>query len=166
MVSGLRVLAENALSLLMAVRRLAQIAHQDRDAVSLGDNDIAKIVQRTYHADAADNIALLAACDAAAACIRTVVVDCRNHIIEADAITLQLGRVELKLILHGETAEVVNVDHAGHLLQCRDNDPTLDFRKFHQVLGVRLQRIAVDFTNRACYRIEARLDAGGQIDLR
>ena len=55
------VLAENARSLLMAVRCLAQIAHQDRHAVSLGDDDIAEIVQRAYHPDAADNIALLSA---------------------------------------------------------------------------------------------------------
>ena len=78
-------------------------------------------------------------------------------------ITLELGRIELQLILHGETAEVVDVDHAGHLLQCRDDDPALDFRKLHQVLGVRLQRITVDFADRAGYRIEARLDAGGRL---
>ena len=159
------VFAENALALLMAVCRLAEVAHQDRHAVSLGDDDIAEIVQRAHHADAADNIALLAARDAAAAGIRAVVIDRRDHVVQADAIAKELGRIKLKLILHGESAEIIDVSHAGHLLQCRYNDPALDLRKLHQVLGVRLQRVAVDFADRARYRIEARLDAGREVDL-
>ena len=154
------VFAENALALLMAVCRLAEVAHQDRHAVSLGDDDIAEIVQCAHHADAADDIALLAARDAAAAGIRAVVVDRGGHIVQADAVTLKLGGIKLKLILHGEAAEIIDVSHAGHLLQCRDDDPALDFRKLHQVLGIRLQGVAVDFADRTGYRIEARLDAG------
>src|SRR5208337_1251448 len=110
------ILAQNTLTLLMAVCRLAEILDQYRHALSLGDNDIAKIGQRPYHADAADNITLFAARYAATARVRAVAVDRRDHVIEADAIMLKLNGIELHLILHGETAEVADIDYTGDLL--------------------------------------------------
>ena len=69
------------------------------------------------------------------------------------------------MILPGEATEIGDADHAGHLLQCRHDDPALDFRKFHQVFGIRFQRVTVDFAGRASHRQKGRLDAGGQADL-
>ncbi len=116
---GIGVLAEDALALLMAVAQNAEIAHQDRDAVSLRDDDVAEILERADEADAADDVALLAAGDAAAAGIGAVVVDGGDDVVEADAVAQELGRIEHQLVLHGEAAEIRDLDHARHLLAGR-----------------------------------------------
>src|SRR5208283_4315238 len=133
----------------MAESQLAEIAHQDRHSVSLCDDYVAEVVQCAHHADSADNIALFAARNTAAAGIGTVVVDRGDHVVQADAITLKLQWVELQLILFGKTAEIGDTYHAGHLLKGGHDGPSLELRKFHQVFGVRLQRISVDFARRA-----------------
>ncbi len=69
------VLADDAMALLVAELELAEIAHQDRRAVVLGDDDVAEIVERLHEADAADHVAELAAIEHAAAGIGVVGAD-------------------------------------------------------------------------------------------
>ena len=147
------------------VRQPAEVADEDRHAVALGDHDVAEVRKVAHQADAADDVALLAAGDAAAAGVGAVVVDGGDDVVQADAIALELHGVELELELHGEAAEVVDIGHARHLFERRDDDPALDLGKLHQVLAVGFQRVAVDFAGRARHRVEAGLDAGGQGDL-
>ena len=149
----------------MAECELPEVAQQDRHPVALRHHDGSKVAQRAHKADAADNIALIAARDSAAARVRTVVVDRRDHVVEANAEILELDRIELELILQGKTAEVGDVGYSGQLFERRDHGPSLDFRKFHQVLRIGFQSIAVDFTDRTGHRVEARLDARRQSDI-
>jgi hypothetical protein len=63
-------------------------------------------------ADAADHVALIAARDAAAAGIGVVVVDGIDDIGDAEAVVLQLLRIEVELVLGGEAAEIRVIDDA------------------------------------------------------
>ena len=133
------VLADDAVALLVAQLQLAEIAHQDRRAVVLGDDDIAEVVERLHEADAADHVAELAAIENAAAGIGVVGVDRVGDVLERQIEAHELLRIELELELGGEAAEIGDVGDARHLLQRRDHRPELDFRKLAQILRVRLR---------------------------
>jgi hypothetical protein len=113
-------------------------------------------------ADAADDEALVAARHPTTAGIGGVVVDRISDVIDADAVTQEFGRVEIEPELPGESSEIVDVRHPRNLFQCRNDDPFLKFRQFHQILGVGFKRISVDlqFWGRHC--VEPGGGAGGQ----
>ena len=113
------VLAQDALGFLVGVAQRAEIADQDRHAVGLRHDDIAEVVEGVHQPDAADDEALVAARHAAAAGIGGVVVDRVDDVVDAEAVTQQLGRVEIEPELPGEPAEIVDVGDARHLLQRR-----------------------------------------------
>ena len=119
-----------------------------------------------HHADAAHDVRLLAAGDAAAAGVGGVGRDRTGDLVHADAVVQQLGRIQFQLELLGETAEVVDVGDPGHGFQRGDHDPVLQLRQLHQVPAVGLQRVAIDLAGRPGDRIEARRDPGRQRDLR
>ncbi len=150
----IRVLAEDAFALLMAQGGAAEAAHQHGRAAGLGHHDGADLLQGVYQPDAADDVALVAARDPAAAGIGIVVVDGIDHVRDAEAIMMQLLGIEIELVFGGEAAEVRIVDHTGHGLQCRDHGPALDLGQFLQVLRVGFQGVAVDFAAGTGHRIE------------
>ncbi len=163
---GVAVLAQDAFAHLMAVLQLAQVAHEYRYAVGLRHHDGAQILQRMHHADAAHDVRLLAARDATAARVGRVGRNRAADLIDADLVAQQLGWIELQLKLLCEAAEHVDIGHARHLLQRRHDGPVLQLGQLHQILRIRLQRIAVDLARGARDRIEAGRDARRQGHLR
>ena len=91
------VLADDTVALLVAELELAEIAHQDRRAVVLGNDDIAEIVERLHQADAADHVAELAAIEHAAAGIGVVGADRIGDVVERNIEAHELLRIELEL---------------------------------------------------------------------
>ena len=81
---GIIVFAQDALPLLMGVGEPAEVADEDRHAFALGDDDIAEVRKGAHEADAADDVALFAAGNAAAAGVRAVVVDRRGHVVKTE----------------------------------------------------------------------------------
>ena len=159
------VLAEDAVALLVAELQLAEIAHEDRRAVALGDDDVAEIVERLHQADAADDVAELAAREDAAAGIGAVGVDRVGDVLERQVEPHELLRIELELELGREAAEVRDVGDARHLLERRDHDPALDLRELAQILGVGFQRVVENLAGRRGQRIEAGREARRQRDV-
>ena len=84
------VLAEDAFALLVTEGGATEVAHQHRCSVDLRHHDRADLLQVVNQADAADDIALVAARDAAAAGVGVVVVDRIDDIRDAEAIVLEL----------------------------------------------------------------------------
>ena len=150
------VLADDTVALLVGELELPKVAHQDRRAVVLGNDDIAEVVEGPHQADAADDITELAAIEHAAAGIGVIVADRIGDIAECDIKAHQLLRIELELILRRQPAEVRNIGNARHLLQGRDHRPLLDLRQFAQVFRVGLQNVIEDLPGRRRQRIEAR----------
>ena len=138
-VSGLLSLPEDALALLVAQRGAAEVAHQHRRAVHLGDDDRADLIQGVNQADAADHVALIAARDAAAAGVGVVVVDGIDDVGDAEAVVLQLLGIEIELVFGGEAAEIGVIDHAGNGLQRRNHHPALDLGQLLQILACRIR---------------------------
>src|SRR6202034_3469723 len=95
--NGVRVivLAKNAFALLVTERGTSQVAYQHRRTVDLCDHGRADIVQGVHQSDAAHDVALVAARHAPAAGIGVVVVDGVDDIGDAQAIVLQLTRIEV-----------------------------------------------------------------------
>src|SRR4029077_17669463 len=98
--------ADDAVAFQVAELELAEIANEDRRAIVLGDDDIAEIVERLDEADAADDIAELAAIEHAAAGIGVVGADRAGHRAQRQIEAHELLRIELQLILSGQAAEV------------------------------------------------------------
>src|SRR5581483_1701432 len=131
---ALLVLADSAVAFLVGQLQLAEIVHEDRRAVVLGDDDIAEIIERLHQADAADHITEVAAIEHAAAGIGTVGADRVGDVLQRQVEAHELLRIELQLELRGQAAEIRDVGDAGHLLQGRDHRPQLDLGKLAQVL--------------------------------
>src|SRR5262245_20875166 len=110
---------------LVAELERTEITHQDRRAAALLDNDATHVVERLHEAYAADHIAEIAAAHDAAAGARAVGFDRFGHVLERKVEAHELLRIELKLELRGDAAEVRDVGDAGHLLECGDDDPAL-----------------------------------------
>src|SRR5262249_42324893 len=128
-------------TLLMAQLQLAEVAHEDRRAVALGDYDVAQVLQGLHHPDAADDVAKLAAVQDAATGICAVGVDRVGDVLEGEIEPNELLRVELELKLSRQAAEILHISDTRNLLQCRNYHPSLDFRKLAQILGSRLERV-------------------------
>ncbi len=135
------VLAEDAVALLVAQLQLAEVAHEDRRAVVLGDDDVAEVVERLHQADAADDVAELAAVEHAAAGIGAVGVDRVGDVLERQVEAHELLRIELELELRGEAAEVRDVGDARHLLQGRDHRPAAGFRRARAGSSCRIRSV-------------------------
>ena len=142
------VLAQDAFGFLVGVAQGSEIADQDRHAVGLRHDDVAEVVKVAHQPDAADDEALIAARHPAAAGIRGVVVDRVDDVVDADAVTQEFGRIEIEPELPREPAEIVDVRDARNLPQRRLDDPSLDLRQLHQVLGVGFERVAIDLALR------------------
>ena len=143
------------MALLVAELELAEIAHEDRRAVALGDDDVAHVIERLDEADAADDVAELAAVEDAAAGIGAVGADGVGDVLERQVEAHELLRIELELELRGDAAEIRDVGDARHLLERRDHGPFLDFGELPQALRVGLERVLEDFAGRRRERIEA-----------
>jgi hypothetical protein len=65
----------------------------------------------------------------------------------------------------GEPAEIVVVGDTLDLPQRRLDDPALNLRQLHQVLGVGFKRVTIDLQLRRGHRVEAGLDPGRQGDV-
>ena len=115
------------MALQVAQHELAEITHENRRALVLGDDDISHVLQSLHDADAADDVPELAAVQNAATSVRAVCVDSVSDVLERQVEPHELLRVELELKLGREAAEVLDVGNARHLLQCRDHRPSLNF---------------------------------------
>ena len=146
----------------MAERGATQVAHQHRRAAHLRDHDGADVRQGMKQAHAADHVALVAARYPAAAGVGIVVVDGIDDIGDAEAVVLQLLRVEVELVFGGEAAEIGVIDHAGNGLQRGDHRPALDLGQLLQILRVGLERVAVDLAARPRHGIERWRRSGRQ----
>ena len=131
----------------------------------LGHDDIAEVVEGAHQPDAADDEALIAARDPAAAGIGGVVVDRVDDVVDSEAVTQEFGRVEIEPELPGEAAEIVDLRDAGNLLQRRLDDPALILRQLHQVLGVGFERVTVDLPLRRRHGVEPGGGPGRQGDV-
>ena len=110
------VLADDTVALLIAELQFAEVAHQDRCAVVLGNDDVAQIVQRLHQTDAADHVTEFAAIKHAAAGIGIVGADRIGDGGQRNVETHELLRIELELILRREPSEIGNVGDSRHLL--------------------------------------------------
>src|ERR1019366_205870 len=149
------VLADDAVALLVGEFQLAEIAYKNRRAIVLGDDDMSEVVERLNQSDTANDVAKFTTVENAAARICAVGVDRVGDILERHGEAYELLRVELKLELGSDTAEIGDVGDAGHLLQAWDHCPMLNFRKFAEVLGVGLKRVIENQTGRRGQRVEA-----------
>src|SRR5262249_10943272 len=68
----------------------------------------------------------------------------------------ELLRVELELELGGDAAEVLDVGDPRHLLERRNDRPSLELGKLTQALAVGLERVLEDFAGRRSQWVELR----------
>src|SRR6202040_4299446 len=80
--------------------------------------------------------------------------DVRERQVEAR----ELLRIELELELRRDAAEIADVGDARHLLECWNDNPSLDLRKLAYPLGVGFDRVIEDLAGGRGHRIEARGD--------
>ena len=142
---------------LMAEAEATKVADRDRDPIAARHDDVAKVVEITHQADAADHEALLATGEARPAGIGGVVVDGGNDVVHRNAEALQLNRVEVEPELFCEATEIIDGRNARHCLQRRYDDPALNLRQLHQVLAVGLQGVTVNLPGRPGDRVKAGL---------
>ena len=112
--------ADLAEARLMPFLDVGHVAEQDGDAVVLGDDDVAHVVERMQQADAADIDALAADGEVVAAGVGIAVGDGVDHLGHGDAVGEQLVGVDFSLILARGAAEGGDVDDAGDLLDLAD----------------------------------------------
>ena len=149
------VLADNAVTFLVGELQLAKIAHEDRRAIVLGDDDVAEVAEGLDQADAADDVTELTAVEYAAAGAGAVGRDRVGNVLQRQVEADQLLRVELELELGGHATETGDVGDPRHLLDRGDHGPLLDLGQFAQVLGIGLQGVVEDLPGRRRQRIEA-----------
>ena len=97
---------EDAMAFLDPELQLAKIAHQDGRSVPLSDDDVAHVFERLDQADASDDVAQLAPVQNAAAGIGAVGLDGIGDIFQRQTKPYELLRIELKLKLRRDAAEV------------------------------------------------------------
>src|SRR3981189_710714 len=100
------VLADDAVPLEVGELKPAKIAQEDRRAVSLRDHDGAEVVKVLDKADGADDEAEIAPRHHAAAGVAAVGVDGGFDVCQRQIETHELLRIELKLELRRDTAEI------------------------------------------------------------
>ena len=149
------VLADHALADLVTDLHLAQIPHAHRHAVSGRHGGCAYVGQGEHPSDAPHHIGLFAPGHPPAAGDGGGCVDGVDHVIDGDAEAHELDRIELQLKFLGIASEIVDIGHALNLIEGRDDDPALDLRHLHQVLGFGFQRVAIDLARRAGNRVLA-----------
>ena len=133
----LLVAAQNAEPWPVADRHLADILHQHRDAVGLGQNHILDVVNLVAlrqiviaaivnQTDAADIDGLLADADFASADVDVGVAQRGQDLGHGDAVGFQLVRVHLDLEFLGGAAPTVDGGDAGNGQQPARHDPILN----------------------------------------
>src|SRR5262249_30451151 len=95
----------------------AQIAQEDRRAVSLRDHDGAQVLKALNKADCANDETEVAARHDTAAGVAAVGVDGGLDICQRQVETHELLRIELQLELRREAAKVRHVGNTRHLFQ-------------------------------------------------
>src|SRR5262249_33475256 len=98
---GIEVLAEDAAAFEGSQLEGAEILHENGSTVFREDYDVAEVLKRADQADAADDIALLAADDDAAAGIGVVGLDGSDDLGERHVVLRELGRLDNQLELRG-----------------------------------------------------------------
>ncbi len=161
----LLILAEDAVALLVAQLQLAEITHENRRPVALGDDDVPHVIQGLHDADAADDVPELAAVQNAAAGIGAVGDDRVGDVLERQVEPDELLGVELELELGREAAKVPDVGDARHLLQCRDDRPLLNFGELAQILRRRFERVVENLAGRRAQGVEPGRKARRQRDV-
>ena len=151
------------MALLIAELEGAEIPYENRRSIALGDDNIAHLLEGLDETDAADDVAKFAAREHTSAGVRAVGLNGVSDVLERKVETQELGWVEFELELRRDTAKIGDVGDPRHLLERGNNRPTLDFGKLTQVLRIGFERVAVDFADRRCQRVEARRDSRRQL---
>ena len=105
---------------------------------------------------------LLANIQIVAAGIGIRVLDRGDYLRERNRVVNQLLRIEFDVVLLGQPAEAIDVEHARHGLVLLFANPVFDLLLFDQVMVGALDRVAIDFSDRI-FRRQPRLDALRQV---
>jgi len=127
----------------------------------LGHDDVADVVARPQHADAANEVLLLTLLEKTATGIRVAVPERREHLLQRDVIGLHPRRVHGNLILLDEAAETDDVGHSRNHLEISADDPILNASQLGRTQAVAAQPIPVDFADGRRQRRQLRLHAAG-----
>ncbi|MNJ21356.1 hypothetical protein D3C77_157060 [compost metagenome] len=123
------------------------VAHTDRRAVDVGQDDIGDVIDAGQLPRCANQQLLAATLDVAGTDVGVVALKCGEQVAQGQLIGRQPFGVWRNLILLGETTDGVDLRHPTHIAQLRLDDPVLDLAQVGRRVGaaIGLARIVGSF---------------------
>ena len=129
----------------------------------LGDDDLADVVARAQHADAANQVLLLASLEEAAAGVRVASAERGEDLLQPDVVRLHAGGVDGDFVLLDESTEADDVGDAGNQLELAADHPILKAAQVRDADALGLDAIAVDLADRRRERCQLGLHSRRQV---
>jgi len=143
-----------------------QVADADGRASLHGHGHVADVPLVADEPEAAHDVHLGAVLDVGAARVAIPRREGVEHLLQRDAVGLQLQRVDEHLVLLGGAAEARDVDDAGHLAELPLDHPVLERLELQgRGAGRAHERVAEDLAHRRRVRGERGLGSGREVDL-
>ena len=159
------VAADETLPRHRAVVDFPDVAHEQRRAVVLGDNDRSDVGRRAQEADAANQVLLLPFLEIVAAGVGVAARQRGEHLLQRHAVRFHTREIDVHLVLLDEPAAADDVRHARRHLQRALDDPVLDAAQLGRTRGRRFEAEPVQLADRRRQRRQLRLDVGRQAGL-
>ena len=140
----LAVAGHHAAPHIRAVLHVRDFPELQRHAVDFADGQVADVVERLEHADAAHQILLGADFDVLAADVAVVRVDRLDHIVVGDVVFAHQLRIQLHLVLQHMAAHRQDRGHARHCLELAFDHEIVEFAQVGvQLLALGVRHLAV-----------------------
>ena len=142
---------------------LGDVPNQQRSSRVGRHDDVADVVGRAQHADAANEVLLLAALEEAAARIGVASSEGREHLLERDVVGLHPRGVHGHVVSLDEAAEADDIGDARNHPEIPRDHPVLNASELGGALALSRHAIPVDLPDRRGQRGELGLYAGREV---